>query len=71
MIKQILKSLKQRITARKMLNAIRICEKHLPNDKFRPAVKAILAIYYKDYKVYLNCLNELKHISKHKERKND
>ena len=51
-----------------LLNAIRLCEKQLPNDRFRAAVKTILAIYDRDFSAYEDCLNELKRVSNYKER---
>lgn len=70
-IKNILKRFKQRRYAAQILDAIRICVQQLPNDRFRAAVKTILAIYYGNYKAYLNSLEELKRISNHKEKNND
>ena len=66
-IKKLLESLSDKS---QLLNAIRLCEQQLPDERFRAAVKSIFAIYDKDYKAYESCLNELKHISNHKEKNN-
>ena len=67
-IKNILKRFKQRRYAAQILDAIKLCEQQLPNDRFRAAVKTIFAIYDRDFSAYEDCLNELKRVSNYKER---
>ena len=69
-IKNILKRFKQRRYTAQILDAIRLCEQQLPNDRFRAAVKTIFAIYDRDFSAYEDCLNELKRVSNYKEDTN-
>lgn len=71
MIRKILKSWRQKQIARDILKAIRICVQQLPEERLKPSVKAILAIYDQDGQAYQRCLMELKHAPSHKEKEDE
>ena len=64
MIRRLLKRRHQRKVATQILDAIRLCQQHLPNNKLRLAMNAMFAIYDGNRSAYEGCIQRLKNYPK-------